>query len=118
MADDLMRKQEKGIAMNKIQIRFVLAGLVAAALAAPVWGQSLHEPDGEKIAADQEQSFRGQVASIDLTQKTLTVEAKLIHITPDSRLTKDREAIKLSDIRVGDEIEGTARLACNGHNEV
>jgi hypothetical protein len=103
--------------MNKIQLSFALAGLVAAATPAPVWPQSLHDPDREKIEVDQEQPFYGKVASVDLTQKTLTVEAKLIHITADTRLTKEGEAIKLSDVRVGDEVDGMARLACNGHSE-
>ena len=65
--------------------------------------------------------FHGKLSAVDKTAKTMTLEgkekARTLHITSQTRLTKDDKPATLDDAAVGEIIAGQARLNEAGQTE-
>ena len=53
--------------------------------------------------------FRGKVASVDAAAATVSVGKMTVHITSETKITKDGKPATLSDITVGEKISGYAK---------
>jgi hypothetical protein len=100
--------------MKKHILRIAVLSLLATAIAvAPT--QTLAQENKEKSTAEKKDApksergipFRGKVAALDKTVKTLTVGERVFHITADTKMRKDNKPATLDDVAVGDEIGGT-----------
>jgi len=63
------------------------------------------------------QTFHGTVDAVDTTAKTLTVAGKVIYIADTTRITKQGQAIQLSEIAASDVVHGTAHMTFDGKTE-
>lgn len=100
--------------MKKHILRIVVFSLLAAAIAvAPT--QTLAQEKKEKPAVEKKDApkgerglpFRGKVAALDKTAKTVTVGERVFQVTSDTKIRKDGKPATLDDAVVGDEIGGT-----------
>ena len=95
-----------------IVIGAILAiGLATPAVAAPEDGGQ----PSEKV--EKGQPFNGKLEAVDATAKTFTVGTSIIYVTDATKLTKEGKAIKLADLKVGDEVHGTSRVTFDGKTE-
>jgi hypothetical protein len=93
-----------------------LFALVAAALVA---APSIHAQDTKptKPEAGQDAShatkkkgglpFHGKVAAVDTTAMTITVGQLTINVTSDTKISKDGKPATLSDVTVGEKVNGS-----------
>jgi hypothetical protein len=98
--------------MKKDMLRITIAGLLSAAvLFAPVAGSAQDKPKDspEKKEAPSERTipFRGKVAAIDKTAKTVTVGERVFHISSTTRVEKDGKPAALADGVVGEQVTGS-----------
>jgi|GEM_PF-3424638 len=65
--------------------------------------------------------FRGRVASFDIGAQALKLEGKttqrVVHLTPQTRLTKQGQPAMLDDLKAGEEVGGTLRKGSEGREE-
>ncbi len=108
--------------MKKDISRITLLGLLTAALVAlpaPAHAQNTNAPAG----SDQTESgkpkkhgvpFRGKVAAVDAKAMTLTVGTMVIHVTAETKVTKDGQPATLADGVVGEPVGGAYMKADDG----
>lgn len=108
--------------------RLVVALFTAALLALPsLWGQGAGgaagptSPPAEKKAPARKPAtfpFRGTLKAVDRDAMTLTLAGKekdrVIHITSQTRFTKDGKPAVLGDGVPGEEVAGSARKEADG----
>ena len=58
--------------------------------------------------------FRGTVAAVDKSAKTVKVGTRFFHVTAETKLQKDNKAATLDDVVVGEPIRGSYRQAEDG----
>lgn len=65
--------------------------------------------------------FRGRIAALDATAKTLTLEGKgiprRVQLTDQTRILRDGSAIALQDLKAGEQVGGTLRKSSGGLEE-
>lgn len=106
----------------KKNVQILLAGLLAAAvLFAPVAGIAQEKPKAApgndapgKQPGKRSTPFRGKVTAVDATAKTVTVGARVFHLSAESKLTKKGQTMTVADIVVGDEIAGNYTTSDDG----
>lgn len=97
----------------------VLTVCAAALIAVP----SLRAEDNANMAADAPAkksdliAYKGSVKSVDADAKTITVDDLTLKIGADAKLTKDGQAVKLADIKAGDEVRGHYKKTDDGKLE-
>ena len=103
--------------MNK-RIRVLVAGLLTATIfVAPVASIAQDKTEKPKTPATGNATerptpatrglpFRGKVAAVDKEAKSVKVGEQVLHISPETKLTKDNQTITVADIAVGDAIAG------------
>src|SRR5258705_969169 len=65
--------------------------------------------------------FHGNVASIDKSARTITMQGKkqrLFHLTSDTKINKDRKPSSLTALAAGDYVGGSYREAADGSLEL
>ena len=65
--------------------------------------------------------FHGNVAAIDKSAKTITMEGKkqrVFHLTAETKINKDKKPVTLSALTPGDYVGGYAREAADGKLEL
>ena len=100
--------------MKKL-IKLVAVGLFAAAII--ITPSTLRAADGDTPAASASTRalpFHGKVASVDATANTVTVGKRTFKVADDTRITKDGQDAKLSDVTVGQNISGSYKKAGDG----
>jgi hypothetical protein len=110
--------------MIKSVLRIGAVGLLAAAIAgmpAQLLAQSTNKPAPEKkTAAGKKEStakkkaahpFRGKLAAVDKTAKTITVGESIYQITSETKITKSGIPATLEDGVVGEPVTGYAKPA-------
>lgn len=74
-----------------------------------------------KMGKRETYPFRGVVASVDATTKTVTLNGKNTHrviaVLPETRLLRDGNAFALGDLKSGEAIGGTLRKTGDGREE-
>jgi hypothetical protein len=107
--------------MKKIILRVVVLGLLAAVMAgvpSQVLGQDTNKPAAEKKTPPKARAvpFRGKIAAIDKTAKTVTVGARTFAITSETRLFKEDKPATvdkpatLDDAVVGNPVTGNYKI--------
>ena len=95
-------------------LRIAALSLLATAIAvAPT--QTLAQENKEKSTTEKKDApkiergipFRGKVAALDKTAKTVTVGERVFQVTSETKIRKDNKPATLDDVAVGDEIGGT-----------
>lgn len=75
-------------------------------------------PPATKPGKRQTYPFRGKVATIDTTARTVTLEGKtsrrVITVTDDTRLIRDGSATTLDSLKAGEAVGGTLRKSPEG----
>lgn len=98
----------------KKNVPILLAGLLAAAMVlGPTAGLAQDKPktpsEGKAHGKGPEKRttpFRGKVTAVDAAAQTVTVGERVFHLSPESKLTKGGQALKVGDIAVGDAVAG------------
>src|SRR4051812_41731231 len=62
-------------------------------------------------------AYKGEVKSVDAAAGTITVGDLTLKLASDAKLTKDGQAMKLADIKTGDEIRGHYKKTDDGKLE-
>lgn len=77
---------------------------------------------GSKTAKRETFPFRGRIAQVDTSQRTLTLEGKekqrLIQVPETAKITRDGRAAALTDAVAGDEVGGLLKLDEAGRQTV
>ena len=103
----------------------LLLPLFGAFAAAPIVGgpaktnQSTETPKPDKKGRTL--PFHGNVASIDKSAKTITMQGKkqrMFHLTTESKINKDRKPSSLTALAAGDYVGGSYREAADGSLEL
>ena len=104
--------------MKKIRMCLAILGaMVALGLVTPAFALR-DEPAGQQQEKQKkEQTFKGKVEAVDIAARTMTVDSKLIYIADNTKLTKNDKAIKLSDLKVGEDVHGTTHQTFDGKTE-
>ena len=109
--------------MRTFMYRIVLAGLLGLianpqCFAADTAGKDAESSAGEKETKRQSFPFRGKIAAIDKSARTITLEGKerprVIHLTAETRITKDGKPVTLEEAGIGDEAGGLLKSEENG----
>jgi dihydroxyacetone kinase-like predicted kinase len=105
--------------MKRLRIGLALFGAIATtALLMPTVAVLAQTPDPQEDKdKSKSQPFHGKVDSVDVSAKTLTVDGKLIYISSDTKLTSKDKAITLSEIKVGDTVQGATHKTFDGKTE-
>lgn len=105
--------------MKRTKVGLVIIGAI---LAVGLTTSTVAAPDkeggqpSEKI--EKGQPFSGKIEAVDTTAKTFTVGTSMLYVTDTTKLTnKDGKAIKLADLKVGEEVHGTSRVTFDGKTE-
>ena len=61
--------------------------------------------------------YKGTVKSVDEEAKTITVGDQTFSLGAEAKLTKDGQAVKLADIKAGDEVHGHYKKTEDGKLE-
>jgi hypothetical protein len=122
-----MEQPKSNILMLKSIVRFGAVSLLAAAIAGmpfQLLGQTSDKTTMEKkpAATKSESStkkkgahpFRGKLAAVDKTAKTITVGKSVYQITSETKITKDGKPALLEDGVVGDPVTGFSKPADDG----
>ena len=104
-----MKRTKVGLVITGV---ILAIGLTTATVAAP--DQEGNQPS-EKI--EKGQPFNGKIEAVDTTVKTFTVGTSMYYVTDATKLTKEGKAIKLADLKVGQEVHGTSRVTFDGKTE-
>lgn len=84
----------------------------------PMLAQAETPDPGTKTGKRQTYPFRGKVASIDATARTVTLEGRtsrrVISVNDDTRLTRDGATARLEEIKPGEAVGGTLRKSAEG----
>jgi len=112
--------------MKKDMVRLALLGLLAAAMAAAP-GRSFAQTNKESkdkpaAGAPAERPakkpsvlpFRGTVAAVDKTAKTITVGERVFQVTSETRIFKQEKPATLDDVKVGEAIRGSYKKTDEG----
>lgn len=74
-----------------------------------------------KSRARDSYPFRGRIASLDTSARTLILEGKgtrrKVQLTEQTRILRDGSAITLEDLKAGDRVGGTLRKSASGQEE-
>ena len=90
--------------MKRVFTTTVIALIAALGLShALARGQS----PGEKKIAPRILPFNGKLLAVDTEANTFTVGKRVFHVTPETKLTKDGQAAKLSDGVLGEKVGGS-----------
>jgi len=99
--------------MSNISKITLISLLAAAFVAAPVVARAQDKGATPPAAADQNAKpkthvvpFHGKVAAVDAQAMTLTVGHMVIHVTADTKVTKDGQPATLADGVVGQPVGG------------
>jgi ribosomal protein L18E len=99
----------------------VLTLCAAAVIALPVPSRA---QDNANMAAAETPAkksdlivYKGTVKSVDAAAKTITVGDQTFTLGADAKLTKDGQAMKLDDIKAGDEVRGHYKKTEDGKLE-
>jgi len=97
----------------------VLTLCAVAVVAVP----ALRAQDQPKMAAEAPAkksdliAYKGAVKAVDAGAKTITVDELTLNIGSDAKLTKDGQAMKLADVKVGDDVRGHYKKTDDGKLE-
>lgn len=110
--------------MKKTTLKVAVLSLLAAVLATTP-SQSFAQEKKAKAPAEKKEAvagekkegaipFKGKIAAVDKTTKTITVGERTFQITSTTTIKKDGKPAMLSDAVVGDEIGGSYLKADDG----
>ena len=115
--------------MKKNMVRIAVLSLLATALAvapslafAQATNESKVKKDKPAAGAPVEKAakkqgvipFRGKIAAVDKTAKTITVGERTFQVTSETKIMKKDKPATLSDAAVGEEIRGSYKKTDNG----
>jgi len=103
--------------MNKSILKFGLLALLSVAIAGtPVVlrAQNATTNAPAKKPSNRTLPFRGKLAAIDNTEKTITVGKETLQITSETRISKAGKPATLEDGAVGDEVAGAYKKDAQG----
>jgi hypothetical protein len=63
------------------------------------------------------QTIHGNVDAVDTSANTLTVGGQVIYVATSTKLSKQGKTIQLTDILVGEKVNGTVRMTFDGKLE-
>src|SRR3954447_7988604 len=105
----------------------VLIGLLlslSGAFAAPPAPASPKSKDSAAPASEKKGRglpFHGNVAAVDKSAKTITMEGKkqrVFHLTPETKINKDKKPTTIASLAAGDYVGGYAREMADGKLEL
>lgn len=103
--------------------RIALYAIVAAALiAAPAVTRAQDNPGGQSgsteatapAAKKRKLPFHGKVAAVEAKAMTIKVGKMILHITPETKITKDGKPAIFADISVGEVVHGSYKKDAEG----
>ena len=102
-------------------IKTTMLGLVTAALVAlPTVSRAQDETKtnapAHHHAAPKSLPFHGKAAAVDTAAMTLTVGTNILNVTSETRIFKDSKPATLSDIKVGEMVNGAYKKDEAGKN--
>jgi hypothetical protein len=110
-----------------MKLKPIVSTLLAAVIAVGVAAQSQAQEKGKDKPKEGEKAekkktdaypFNGKIASVDKTAKTVTLQgkekARVIQITPDTRITKLGKPATLDDATAGEIVGGQVRRTAEG----
>ena len=104
--------------MKDFTLKFGLMGLLAVVMAGtPVElrAQATNTLPPGFIKIDKDRSpFHGKIKAIDKEANTITVKNEVIHITPDTVITRRNKPVTLADAAPGETVDGTYRKDADG----
>ena len=104
--------------MKRTKVGLVITGaILAIGLKTPAVAAPEKEGGQPSEKIEKGQPFSGKIEAVDTTAKTFTVGTSMIYVTDTSKLTKDGKAIKLTDLKVGEQVHGTSRVTFDGKTE-
>jgi len=101
----------------------LLALLTAALVALPALTRAQDSKPKPPASSDQTEPgkpkkhgvpFNGKVAAVDAKAMTLTVGTMVIHVTADTKITKDGQPATLADAVVGEKVGGAYQKTDDG----
>ena len=102
--------------VKAVVLAFVAVGLVIGT--GQVSAQTNTTPPAAKAKKEKRKAtgfpFRGKVAKIDKTAKTITVGERTFQITSKTHITKDGKPATLEDGKVGEPVTGYVRKSEDG----
>jgi hypothetical protein len=93
--------------MKKLIISILIAAFAATA-ALPVMAAD-EKPAKEAAPAARAIPFRGKIAAVDKSAKTIKVGERTFHVTSDTRIVKAGKPATLDDATVGEDVGGAYR---------
>src|SRR5262245_11642313 len=101
---------------NTTMISLLVGGIAVAGLTAPSFAAQ-QEPPAQQEKGGISQPFNGKVEAVDPTANTFTIGGLLFRVITDTKLMKEGKPITLTDIKVGDQVNGTSRKASGSEAE-
>jgi Cu/Ag efflux protein CusF len=98
--------------MNTKFLAFILASIVGFSVSAADVKVPPPKPGAASAAKfPKRYPYHGNVAAVDLSAKTITLDGKkkqrVLHLTPTTRLLKDKKPVALETVKVGDYVTGS-----------
>ena len=94
--------------MKKLIISILIAAFAATA-ALPVMAADEKPAKKEAAPAARAVPFRGKIAAVDKSAKTIKVGERTFHVTSDTRIVKAGKPATLDDATVGEDVGGAYR---------
>ena len=94
--------------MKKLIISILIAAFAATA-ALPVMAADEKPAKKEAAPAARAIPFRGKIAAVDKSAKTIKVGERTFHVTSDTRIVKAGKPATLDDATVGEDVGGAYR---------
>jgi hypothetical protein len=94
--------------MKKLIISILIAAFAATAVL-PVMAADEKPAKKEAAPAARAVPFRGKIAAVDKSAKTIKVGERTFHVTSDTRIVKAGKPATLDDATVGEDVGGAYR---------
>jgi hypothetical protein len=104
----------------KLTLSLFATAIIAAPMLSRAQNNSTNPPaapaqtEPAKPKKHESPPFHGTVSAVDTKAMTLTVAKRTFEVTSDTKITKDGKPAVLSDIAVGDKVDGAYKKADNG----
>ena len=106
---------------NVITICILTLALTGPILAQPKDSDTAQGPEKKGSKAERQYPFRGKLAQVDKTQKTITLAGKektrVLQITSKTKLTRAGKPAMLDEAVTGEEVSGLAAKNAEGKEE-